>query len=124
MRAQTFSNGENIKTMSAAKTLELNPRHPIVVGLKDLIANDPESQVTQDLAHLLYDTALLSSGFSQEDPEEYANRMHRTIASQLKIDSMDLVEEIEFEEEEEEGEDTDSSASDDASANGFGGDEF
>jgi len=125
MRAQTFASGENIKTMSAAKTLELNPRHPVVVALKDLIDTDPEAQSTQDLANLLYDTALLSSGFSQEDPEEYADRMHRIIASQLKVDSMDLVKEIEFEDDEESEEDSEDSNDNDSSANfGNGNDEF
>ncbi len=77
MRAQTFANGENIKTMQAGKTLELNPRHPIIVALKDQVSSNPESQATQDMAHLVYDTALLSSGFNQEDTEEYVRKIYK-----------------------------------------------
>ena len=57
--------------MSASKTLELNPRHPIIVELNKRVVSDPDSQSTKDLAYLLYDTALLTSGFLQEDIGEF-----------------------------------------------------
>jgi heat shock protein beta len=105
MRAQTFSNQENLKGMVASKTLEINPRHPIIVELKKRVTSDPDSQATKDLAYLLYDTALVTSGFNQDDLESYAERMYRTMATALNIKSMDLEEEIEVESEPEEVED-------------------
>lgn len=102
MRAQTFANSEQIKTMAAQRTLELNPRHPIVVELNRLVIEDPDESSTKDLAHLLYDTALLASGFVQDDTEGFSARMYRTIASSLNIKNLDLVEEMEIDEEEEE----------------------
>lgn len=113
MRAQTFANTENMKSMTATKTLELNPRHPIIIELKQRVINDPDSQSTKDLAFLIYDTALLSSGFQQEDVDSYAERMYRVIANNLNINSMDLEPEIEVPVEEEaaaaEGSDAESS---------------
>lgn len=61
MRAQTFADQSNIKTMSASKTLELNPRHPIIINLNKRIIEQPDEQSTKDLAFLVYDTALISS---------------------------------------------------------------
>jgi len=102
MRAQTFSTQENIKAMAAQRTLELNPRHPIVIELASLIADAPEEQTTKDIAYLIYDTALLASGFVHEDPDSFADRMYRTLAHNLNIKSLDLVEEIQVESEAEE----------------------
>ena len=90
--------------MAAQRTLELNPRHPIVVELNRLVVEAPSEESTKDLAYLLYDTALLASGFIQDDTEGFSNRMYRTMASSLNIKSLDLVEETEDEEEEQEEE--------------------
>jgi len=110
MRAQTFANPEAYKQMQAQKTLEINPRHPLVAELKKLVETDADNQRTKDLAFILYDTALMSSGFTMEDTEEFASRMFRTLASSLSVTSMDLLPEIEIVEEEEEEEEDDSSA--------------
>jgi heat shock protein 90kDa beta len=105
MRAQTFANPEAVKQMTASRTLELNPRHPIIIELNALSQSAPEEDTTKDLAWLLYDTALLSSGFAQTETELFAQRMYRTIANSLNVKSMDLADEIEVEIEEEEGDD-------------------
>mmetsp|Transcript_15405 Transcript_15405/g.23222 ORF Transcript_15405/g.23222 Transcript_15405/m.23222 type:complete len:773 (+) Transcript_15405:109-2427(+) len=107
MRAQTFANPEAMKQMTASRTLELNPRHPIIIELNSLAQSAPDAESTKDLAWLLYDTALLSSGFAQTETELFAERMYRTIASNLNLESMELAEEIEVELEEEEEEDED-----------------
>jgi heat shock protein beta len=107
MRAQTFADPNAMKEMSASRTLELNPRHPIIVELNKLVETSSEEETTKDLAWLMYDTALLASGFNQQDTELFSARMHRTIAKTLNLDSMELAEQIEVEvEEEEEEEDT------------------
>eukprot|EP00597_Dinobryon_sp_UTEXLB2267_P005779 CAMPEP_0170064332 /NCGR_PEP_ID=MMETSP0019_2-20121128/4858_1 /TAXON_ID=98059 /ORGANISM="Dinobryon sp., Strain UTEXLB2267" /LENGTH=739 /DNA_ID=CAMNT_0010270973 /DNA_START=145 /DNA_END=2364 /DNA_ORIENTATION=+ len=108
MRAQTFANPEAFKSMTASKTLEINPRHPVVVALNKLVKSDPDSQSTKDMAFILLDTALLQSGFQFEETEEFAGRMFRTLASNLKLESLDLEPELAVapEEEDEEGEDS------------------
>ena len=104
MRAQPFSDQEQMRSMAAMRTLELNPRHPIVVELNKLVVEAPSEESTQDLAYLLYDTALMTSGFAQDDVESFSERMYRTMASSLNIQSLDLIDEIQDEEEEEEAE--------------------
>eukprot|EP00605_Chrysophyceae_sp_TOSAG23-4_P000443 GSChrysophyteH1.ASY1.ANO1.501.1 assembled CDS len=71
--------------ISTGQTLELNPRHPIISALLAKAENAPEDQETKDLAMHVYDVALMTSGFVQEDVEEYAERMYRTVATSLKI---------------------------------------
>ena len=122
MRAQTFTDAEQVKSMAAQRTLELNPRHPIVVELNRLVVESPSEESTRDLAYLLYDTALLTSGFAQDDTDGFSDRMYRTMASSLNIKSLKLVEEIEDDEEEE---DTgNSKVEDDTTHEDQGNDEF
>lgn len=102
VRAQTFANPDAYKMMMAAKTLELNPRHPIIVKLNELVQKEPEAETTKDLAYIVYDTALLTSGFLHDDTEDFAARMNRVLAQSLKVPSMDLEAEVAIEEEEEE----------------------
>jgi heat shock protein beta len=106
-KAQTFANSERMKEMASQRTLELNPRHPIIVELNSLAQESPEEQSTKDLAWILYDTALVSSGFAQEDVDTFSERMYRTIASNLNVESMDLAPELEIEEDEEVDTDSD-----------------
>lgn len=106
MRAQTFSNPEVLKTMMATKTLELNPRHPIIVELNNRVKADPSSESTRNLAFLIYDTALLASGFTHDEVDDFATRMYKVLGSELKLKSLELEEEIQFEEEEEAEEET------------------
>jgi heat shock protein beta len=105
MRAQTMGGAQNSAgSMASSRTLELNPRHPIVVKLSEQVMSKPEDQNTKDLAFLVYDTALLASGFAQEETDSFAERMYRVIAGGLKVDSLELLPEIDPEEEEEEEE--------------------
>jgi len=106
MRAQTFADPSAMQQMSASRTLELNPRHPIVVELNKRVEATPEDDQTKDLAWLLYDTALLSSGFNQQDTELFAARMHRTIAKTLNLETLDIAPEIEVEVDVDEDEDS------------------
>lgn len=101
MRSQTFSSQENIKAMAASRTLELNPRHPIVVELNSLIQDSPDEQTTTDIALLLYDTALLASGFMHDDTDGFSERMYRTLGSNLNLKSLEIADEIAVEEPEE-----------------------
>lgn len=104
MRAQTFANPEVLKTMMAAKTLELNPRHPIIVQLNKRVQSAPDAEETRTLAHLVYDTALLASGFTHDDVDTFAARMYSVLGNELNLQSLELEDELVVEEEEEEEE--------------------
>jgi heat shock protein beta len=104
MRAQTFANAEGQKAMAATRSLELNPRHPIIIELKNKVVSNPDDESTKDLGFLLYSTALLSSGFPEDDLESYSERMYRTIGSSLNVKSMDLEDEIEVSDDDDDEE--------------------
>ena len=62
---QAFSDQQKTSYLNSQKTMEINPRHPIVIELNEMIMVDAESEIASDSAWLLYDTALLQSGFQQ-----------------------------------------------------------
>ena len=64
--------------------MEINPKHGIVRELKKLMDKDPSSSTFKDLVWLLYDTSLLNSGFSIEDPNSFAKRMHKMLLCGLQ----------------------------------------
>merc|ERR1711976_966829 len=69
---------------------EINPDHSIVKSLKDKADTDKNDKSVKDLVNLLYETSLLASGFSLEDPGVHAARIHRMIKLGLGIDDDDL----------------------------------
>jgi len=74
--------------------MEINPNHAIISNLKDKFAADPSDKTIKDLVWLLFETALLTSGFSLEEPVKFAGRIHKLIKLGLSI----------FDDEEEEAE--------------------
>jgi molecular chaperone HtpG len=77
------------------KTLELNPNHPIIIELQKKVDLNKKDKTVKDLVLLLFDTALLCSGFALEDPSAFASRIHRKVKLVLSIDD-----EVQSEEEE------------------------
>merc|ERR1719422_2108103 len=89
MKAQALRDTSTMGYMAAKKHLEINPDHPIINTLKDKSDADKNDKSVKDLSLLLFETSLLASGFSLEDPTSHANRIHRMIKLGLGIDDDD-----------------------------------
>merc|ERR1712042_94492 len=86
MKAQALRDTSTMGYMAAKKHLEINPDHSIVEQLRQKADAEKNDKSIKDLITLLYETALLSSGFSLEDPAVHAQRIHRMIKLGLCID--------------------------------------
>jgi len=111
MKAQALKDVSTVGYMAAKKNLEINPDHAIIKGLHDRIEADKNDKSIKDLVMLLWETALLSSGFSLSDPNLHSSRIHRMIQLGLGIEITEDEETEETKEEEAmpelEGEDED-----------------
>jgi len=86
MKAQALRDTSTMGYMAAKKHLEINPDHSIIENLRQRAEADKNDKSVKDLVMLLFETALLSSGFSLEDPQVHAQRIHRMIKLGLGID--------------------------------------
>ena len=71
--------------MMSKKTMEINPNNAIVVSLKAKVDSNSSDKTIKDLIWLMYETALLNSGFSLEEPTSFSNRIHRMIKFALNV---------------------------------------
>merc|ERR1719238_1920701 len=107
MKAQAFQNKDQLSMMSGRKTLELNPNHPVVVDLLNKVKTDKEDGAALDTAQMLFQTALIESGYEIADPSALVNRVYRLMSKELGVDPDAPLKEVEVPEDEEEAEEDD-----------------
>merc|ERR1712110_132685 len=114
MKAQAFQNKDQVGMMSGRKTLEINPNHPVIADLLNKVKTDKEDTAALDTAAVLFQTALIESGYEIADPSALINRVYRLMSKELGVDPDAPLKEVEVPEEEEEAEEEDKDDSDDS----------
>merc|ERR1712228_1114943 len=102
MKAQAFQNKDQLGMMSGRKTLEVNPNHPVVVDLLSKIKADKEDAAALDTAQVLFQTALIESGYEIADPSALVSRVYRLMSKELGVDPDAPQKEVEVPEDDEE----------------------
>merc|ERR1719297_465594 len=75
MKAQALRDTSTLGYMAAKKHLEINPDHSIIETLREKVEADKNDRAVKDLVMLLFETSLLSSAFTLEDPQVHSNRI-------------------------------------------------
>ncbi|KAK3517686.1 hypothetical protein QTP70_015683 [Hemibagrus guttatus] len=122
MKAQAYQTGKDISTnyyASQKKTLEINPKHPLIKEMLKRVTANEDDQTASDLALVLFETATLRSGYQLADTKAYGDRIERMLRLSMNVDLNEQVEEEPEEEpeepaEEEEAQDEEEVAADDA----------
>merc|ERR1711904_709099 len=100
-KAQAFQNKDQISMMSGRKTLEVNPNHPVIVDLLQKVKDDKENSAALDTAQVLFQTALIESGYEIADASALVKRVYQLMSKELGVDPDAPLKEVEVPEEEE-----------------------
>jgi len=114
MKAQAFQNKDQLSMMSGRKTLEINPKHPVISDLLAKVKASKDDAAALDTAAVLFQTALIESGFDIADPSALVNRVYRLMSKELGVDPDAPLKEVEVPEEEEAEEEDKDDGGDDA----------
>merc|ERR1719482_1175061 len=101
MKAQAFQNKDQLSMMSGRKTLEINPNHPVIADLLAKVKADKEDKTAIDSASVLFQTALIESGYEIADPSALVKRVYRLMSKELGVDPDAPLKEVEIPDEEE-----------------------
>jgi len=93
MKAQVLRDSQMSSFMVGKKKMQINPDHTIMIELKKKFTADASDRTVKDLVWLLFETALLTSGFSLEDPTTFGTRIHKLIKLGLCLDDVEEDEE-------------------------------
>merc|ERR1712217_577590 len=107
MKAQAFQNKDQLSMMSGRKTLEVNANHPVISDPLVKVKADKEDKAALDTAQVLFQTAIIESGYEIADPSALVNRVYRLMSKELGVDPDAPLKEVEVPEDEEEAEEED-----------------
>merc|ERR1712088_851531 len=98
IQSQTHSKTQDTQRdyyLNQKKTLEINPRHPLIKELLRRVEDNPADKTASDMAVMMYNTATLRSGYSLKDTVNFAQQIEAMMRQTLGVDADEQVEEEE-----------------------------